>query len=263
MIVPQTFKKVLLTKEGTLKTETFTVSGRKIPLLEIRTRMLKEQVSLGLLRIHTDDYYTAMTDAEVRSRLNHLGEDDNTGKESELESKERLKAMERKRYLMVWGDNSTLLNHGHLLLTVNSVYDEALCYTSEEMKAKGKGDIDVQSIVEGPQVYILGRCGSSEVDQLAYINTRKAYLQSMNVKINTSNGVEITDVMRFFHGDGPEQQFEVGEQKGGNAGCASCSGDARKYKDLTVSLSRHHLTLSERLKKVLQGPAGKIKGMLV
>ena len=150
MIVPQTFKKVLLTKEGTLKTETFTVSGRKIPLLEIRTRMLKEQESLGLLRIHNDDYYTAMTDAEVRSRLIHLGEDANAGKESELESKERLKAMERKRYLMIWGDNSTLLNHGHLLLTVNSVYDEALYYTNEEMKAKGKGDIDVQSIVERP-----------------------------------------------------------------------------------------------------------------
>ena len=41
MIVPQTFKKVLLTKEGTIKTERFTVSGRKIPLPEIRTRMLK------------------------------------------------------------------------------------------------------------------------------------------------------------------------------------------------------------------------------
>ena len=44
---------------------------------------------------------------------------------------------------MVWRHNSTLLNHGHLLLTVNSVYDEALYYTNEEMKAKGKGDIDV------------------------------------------------------------------------------------------------------------------------
>lgn len=41
MIVPQTLKKVLLTKEGTIKTERLTVSGRKIPLLEIRTRMLK------------------------------------------------------------------------------------------------------------------------------------------------------------------------------------------------------------------------------
>ena len=46
MIVPQTFKKVLQTKEGTIKTERFTVSGRKIPLLEIRTRMLKEHESL-------------------------------------------------------------------------------------------------------------------------------------------------------------------------------------------------------------------------
>lgn len=248
-----------MTKEGTLKTERFTVSGRKIPLLEIRARMLKEHESLGLLRVQNDEYYTAMTDAEVRSRLVQLGEDANTGEESEIETKERLKAMERKRHLMIWGDNSTLLNHGHLLLTVNSVYDEALYYTNEEMKAKGKGNIDVQAVVEIPHVYILGRCGSSEVDQLAYINTRKACLQSLDTKITTSNGVEITDIVRFFHGDGPEQEFEAGEQKGGNAGCASCSGDARKYKYLAVSLPRPHLTLSERLKKVLQGPAGKNK----
>lgn len=125
MIVPQTFKKVLLTKEGTLKTERFTVSERKIPLLEIRIRMLKKHESLGLLRVQNDEYYTAMTDFEVRSRLTQLGEDANIGEESEIESKERLKAMERKRHLMIWGDNSTLLNHGHLLLTVSSVYDEA------------------------------------------------------------------------------------------------------------------------------------------
>ena len=69
--------------------------------------------------------------------------------------------------------------------------------------------------------------------------------------------MQITDIMRFFHGDGPQQEFEAGEQKGGNAGCASCSGGVRKYKDLAVSLRRPHLSLSERLKKVLQGPAGK------
>ena len=207
MIVPQTFKKVFLTKEGTLKTKRFTVSDHKIPLPEIRTRMPEEQESQGLLLIHHDDYYTATTDAEVRSRLIQLGEDANTKEESETESKERLKAMKGKRHLMVWSYNSTLLNHGHLLLTVNSVYDEAIYYTNEEMKAKGKRHTDVQSVVERLQVYILGRCGSSEVDQLAYINTRKACLQSMNIKITTSNGVEITDIMHFFHGDGPEQQF--------------------------------------------------------
>jgi len=63
--------------------------------------------------------------------------------------------------------------------------------------------------------------------------------------------------MRFFNGHGPQQEFEAGEQKGGNAGCASCSGDARKYKDPAVFLRRPHLSLLERIKKVLQGPAGK------
>ena len=158
---------------------------------------------------------------------------------------------------MVWGDNSTLLNHGHLLLTVNAIYDKAIYYTNEEMKAKGEENIDVQSLVERPHVYILGRCGASKVEQLAYTKTKKACLQRLSEPVLTSNGVQITDIMRFFHGDGPQQEFEAGEQKGGNAGCASCSGDARKYKDLAVFLRRPHLNLSEHLKKVLQGPTGK------
>ena len=257
MIVPHTFKKVTLTKEGTLKTETFTVSGRKIPLLEIRKNMLEEHESLGLMRVRSDEYYNSMTEDEVRSRLVQLGEE--RMEDSPSQSKEILKGMERRRHLMVWGDNSTLLNHGHLLLTASAIYDEALYHTNDEMKAKGKDNIDVQSLVERPHVYILGRCGSSEVEQLAYINTRKACLQNLSVPLKTSNGVQITDTMRFFHGDGPQQEFEAGEQKGGNAGCASCSGDARKYKDLAVSLSRPHLSLSERLNKVLRGPAGRNK----
>ena len=117
----------------------------------------------------------------------------------------------------------------------------------------------MQSLVERPHVYILGRCGSSEVEQLAYINTRKACLQTLSATVTTLNGIQINDVMRFFHGDGPQQEFEASEQKGGNAGCASCSGDARLYKNLAVSLSRLHLSLSERQKKVLLGPAGRQK----
>ena len=77
MIDPQTFKKVSLPKQGTLRTERFTVSGRKIPLLEIRTRIIKEHETQGLLRIQNDDNFTAMTVAAVRSRLMHLGKDAN------------------------------------------------------------------------------------------------------------------------------------------------------------------------------------------
>ena len=45
---------------------------------------------------------------------------------------------------MVWANNSTLLNHGYLLLTVNAVYDEALYFTDKQMKEKGKGNVGVQ-----------------------------------------------------------------------------------------------------------------------
>ena len=37
-----------------------------------------------------------------------------------------------------------------------------------------------------------------------------------------SNGVTITDTMRFFCGDKPAQQFERGTQIGGTYKCGSC-----------------------------------------
>ena len=63
--------------------------------------------------------------------------------------------------------------------------------------------------------------------------------------------------MRLFHGDGPQQEFESGEQKGGHAGSAVCTGDARRYNCLAVSLSRPYLSLSDRLNKVRQRLAGR------
>ena len=172
MIVPQTFKKAMLTKEGQFTTETFTVSGCRISLLEIGKRILKEHESLGIMRIWRDDSYDSMTEDELSSRLVQLGEESWEGTPCEM--RDKLKGMERKRHLMVWGDNSTLLNHAHLLLTVSAIYDEAIYYTNEEMKAKGKENIDVQSPVERPHIYILGRCGTSDVEQLAYIKAREA-----------------------------------------------------------------------------------------
>ena len=260
MIVPQTYKKVVLGEDGSIKTETFTVAGRKIPLSEIRIRTLKEHEDLGLIRTRTDECYAAMSKEQVYNRLTQLGESTNFPETANLdEMKEYLKCIERTRHLMLWADNSTLLNHGHLLLTVSVLYDQALYFTNKELEEQGKGNIDVQFLVERPHVYILARCGSSEAEQLAYINTRKECLEGLRNKMVTSSGAHITDVMRIFHGDGPQQDFESGEQKGGNAGCSGCSGDARKYSHLSASLSKPYLSLTERLRKVLQGPAGRKK----
>ena len=93
--------------------------------------------------------------------------------------KNYLKHVERTRHLMVWADNSTLFNHGYLLSTVNAVYNEALYFTDKQMEEKGKGNVDVQPLVEHPQVYILARCGSSEAEQIAYTDTRKVCLEGL------------------------------------------------------------------------------------
>lgn len=47
---------------------------------------------------------------------------------------------------MIWADNSTLLNRGHLLMTVNVLYDRAVFYTNKEMEGRHKGNIAVQPL---------------------------------------------------------------------------------------------------------------------
>ena len=184
--MPQTFKKVIL-KDGHVTTEPFIVSGRKIPLSDIRERTLKEHEQLGLIRAYTDDYYDAMTREEIIKKLKQLRESAKVSEAAELnDTKEYLKGIERTRHLMIWADNSTLLNHGYLLMTVNVLYDEAVFFTNKEMQEQGKGIIDVQSLVQKPQVYI-----RSEAEQLAYINTTKICLEGLNNKITTSSGIKM------------------------------------------------------------------------
>ena len=70
--------------------------------------------------------------------------------------------------------------------------------------------------------------------------------------------------MRFFHGDGPEQQSESrggGGQRGGHAGCSACSRDSRRYRDLIYNFCRPLLSLADHQCIVLAvaGPAARSK----
>lgn len=227
-------------------------------MLEIRKRELDRCEELGVVRAYTNNEYEQMSDEEITERLNELGDVKNPG-DTPGQRRERLIKFERTRHLMVWGDGSTILNHGHLLYLIKSVYDPAFYYTSTEMKAKRHGDLDVPTIVEKPHFYILGRCSAKEVEQLAYIDTRRECLDQLFKNFQTSKGTPVMDVMRFFHGDGPEQQFESGEQRGGNNGCSGCSGDSRRYHDLVYSFRSPHLSLADRCSIVRAGPAGRRK----
>ena len=249
----------MLNSDGTLKEVLFTVSRRKIPLREIRKRELDRCEQLGIVRSHTNQEYEQMSDEQIAERLKVLGEDANHPGDTPGQRRERLIRFERTRHLMIWGDGSTILNHGHLLYLVQSVYDPAFFYSSTEMKAKGYGDMEVPALVEKPHIYILGRCSGKEVEQLAYIETRRECVDQLQNNLQTSTGVPVTDVMRFFQGDGPEQQFESGEQRGGNNGCSSCSGDSRRYRDLAYCFRSPQLSLADRCNIVRAGPAGRRK----
>ena len=72
MIVPQTYKKVVLTEDGIIKT----VSGEKYPS-DIRERTRKQHEKLGLMHVHTDEYYAGMTKEQVYERIAQLNESTN------------------------------------------------------------------------------------------------------------------------------------------------------------------------------------------
>ena len=93
---------------------------------------------LGVVRGYTNNEYEQMND-EITERLRVLGDEHHPG-DTTGQRREQLMKFERTGHLMVWGDGSTILNHGHLLCLIKCVYDPAFYYTSTEMKAKGCGD---------------------------------------------------------------------------------------------------------------------------
>ena len=194
-------QKLVLKSDGTLQQVEFTVSARKIPLSEIRKRELQRCEQFGIVRAYSDAHYEGMSDEQIMNCSREIGECDKhvqedltAGQRKELPIK-----FQRTRHLMIWGDNSTILNHGHILYLIQRLYDPAFFYSPEEMKAKGYGDVDVAAILERPHLYIFGRCGSKEVEQLAYVETRQECLDCLPFQVETSNGVKVNDVMRFFH----------------------------------------------------------------
>ena len=159
---------------------------------------------------------------------------------------------------MIWGDGSRILNHGHLLYLVLSVYDPVFHYSSAEMKARGYDDKDVPVLVEKPHLYILGRCRANKVEQLAFLNTRRECSHQLTKHLQRSKCTPVVEVMCFIHGDGPEQQFEGGEQRGGNNVFFSCSGDSRSYPDLVYCFRNHHLFLADCC-RIVQARPGRRK----
>jgi hypothetical protein len=129
----------------------------------------------------------------------------------------------------MWHDLSTIANHGHLVFMVSYLYDHAVHYTNEVYRdITGSENVDIQMKVQTPEVYIVVRSGSSDFEQLAFIDTRLQCLQDMSFKLKTNSGNDFTDAMRLLHGDSPARHLESGQQKGGNFYCSGCGANAQQ-----------------------------------
>ena len=80
------------------------------------------------MRVFNDDQYKTI---DVGLELNRIDEKTNDNISTEDQT-ERLKKFQRTRHISCWHDGSTISNHGHLLVTVSTLYDTALFYTDEE-----------------------------------------------------------------------------------------------------------------------------------
>ena len=153
LIVPQKYEKVIL-KNGQLLNEEIQVSGRKIPLRNIRTTMLQKQEKY--MRVRTDAEFSNMSREQVITGLKNINEFEINDENSSLEELlKKLMKYERTRSLSFWHDGSTLSNHGHLLMMATCLYDPAVFLTDDEYKEKYNMEVNVQSVVEKPELYML------------------------------------------------------------------------------------------------------------
>ena len=170
-------------------------SARKIPLLEIRKKILAKHEKMGLVRINEN--FLSLNHQQIEIRLTQLGEKyDNDLSENDL--REKLVLLARQRYLKVWHDHSSIAGHTYFLVLVTPIYDEAFYYTDREiMESTGK-NINIQSIVERPEIHIIGRSGASIANQMLFNKCRQECMGQIDEPVTSESGIAIHYVIRFF-----------------------------------------------------------------
>ena len=135
---------------------------------------------------------------------------------------------------MTWHDCSTVGGHSYLLMMIACIYDPAFYYTNTEFQEKFGVFVNIQTNVEKPRLYILGRCPSNQ-QEILYSQERLDDIIALKQNIKTDD-IEITDKMTIFKGDKSAAQFEAGQQKGRNFYCFSCPSHAENAKHMHAKL---------------------------
>lgn len=243
----------MLTNDLEIKKVEITTHGRKAPLKEIRENMLKKHSKY--LRATRDQQIDEMDDELIQAeleRLNELTHDINTNDSGAMRKK--LKELERTRHLMVWLDNSTVANSGYLVCLVTCLYDPAVFYTTEEYKEAFGKTVNIQKIIEEPEIHFIAKCGSSDCELLLYSEERMRCISELKINcIDQVKNIEYVDKMRFCHGDMPLRAFECGHQKGGNFFCSACGIHCDMTYHLDHALDITFESLEKKQNVILQG----------
>ena len=102
LIVPQEFQRVSVIR-GKFVTEKILISGRKIPLEEIRYELLHKYKKY--MRLTTDEMLNNLTKPDMLKYLKNIREYVNSDEEANANTlKEKIKGFERTRHLMMWHD---------------------------------------------------------------------------------------------------------------------------------------------------------------
>ena len=232
------------------------VYGQLVPIIELRHKLLKKHESLNIVRAYTESEIHDMTMEQTQQIIKNMKITLPTCCSIE-KMKCIIHSVTKKRYLKLWHDHSEIAGHGHLLCTATCIYDPAFFYTSAEMKQRDI-TIDVEQIVEAPEIYILARSLSSIEDETKFNQARFDDLPNISTPISTLKGVEVTDTLRYFHADGPARQFECGNNIGGYYPCSGCGALSTMFDDIAYSYRTELLTIEERQSFILKGEAWKL-----
>ncbi len=244
--------------DGRIVTKDVLIHGRKVPLEDLRNRLLKKHERY--MRLNPNEKFDAMTRSEILESLQTLGKTPNEPS-SDQELRMLLRSYERGRSLALWHDHATILGNGFILVTVHTVYDAAVFLTNAEYKQLHGGiEIDVQAEVEQPEIYLLSLGSSSVADQAALIGDRLDCMIRLSSPVVSSNGLEIYDTTRFFTGDHPAAQFEQGTQQGGRYKCGACGCKDTMFTDQAHSLRCHWRSLQELQELAVGGVYGSKPG---
>ena len=101
------------------------------------------------------------------------------------------------RHFVVWGDHSSILSSGYMLYTTKVLYSKDEFFTDKEMFESTCRQMDIQSIVEQPQIYIVAQCDDTIAEKLSYVPARRDDIIEMSHPLIV-DGVLLNDTMRFF-----------------------------------------------------------------